>query len=134
MTPTPCQRPAPPRLRRAIELFNRGAFWECHEVLEQEWLDEPGEVRRFYQGIIMIAGGFYHHGRRNRAGALSLLGKGAAYAAPFTPTCCGVDVTRLVEDAHAARAWMETLPAAPHTPWPPLPAAMTPRILMTTAD
>ena len=37
-------------LRRGIQLFNDGEFFECHEVLEEAWTPERGPRRLFLQG------------------------------------------------------------------------------------
>ena len=46
-----------PRFIKGIDEFNRQLFFECHETLEELWLEERGEDRKFYQGIIQIAAG-----------------------------------------------------------------------------
>jgi len=98
------QLPSPsPLLAEGIRLFNQGRWFEAHEVLEQAWLDEPTPLRRLYQGILQVGVGLHHGRRGNRRGALSLLDRGMALLAPFEPHCLGVDVTRLVRDAAAAR-------------------------------
>lgn len=44
-----------------IELFNRGEFYEAHDVLEQLWLkDRQGSNGAFYKGLIQLAGAFVH--------------------------------------------------------------------------
>ena len=48
-----------PRFLKGIEEFNQGLFFECHETLEEIWLEEHGEDRAFYQGIIQIAATLY---------------------------------------------------------------------------
>ena len=48
-----------------IEEFNRGEFYECHEYLEEAWMQEPRRVRFLYQGILQVGVGFYHLGRGN---------------------------------------------------------------------
>lgn len=40
--------------------FNRGEYYEAHDVLEQLWLVTPGENHRFFKGLIQIAGAFVH--------------------------------------------------------------------------
>ena len=40
-----CSEAPPARLRRGIEQFNRGEFYEQHETLEEEWLAELDPVR-----------------------------------------------------------------------------------------
>ncbi|MEE9145275.1 MAG: DUF309 domain-containing protein, partial [Candidatus Binatia bacterium] len=48
-----------PRLLKGIEEFNQRLFFECHESLEEIWLEEHGKDRKFYQGIIQIAAGYF---------------------------------------------------------------------------
>ncbi len=41
--------------------FNRGQFYEAHDVLEELWLtDRPGPNGNFYKGLIQLAGAFVH--------------------------------------------------------------------------
>ncbi len=44
-----------------FERFNRGQFYEAHDVLEQLWLrDRKGANGSFYKGLIQLAGAFVH--------------------------------------------------------------------------
>jgi predicted metal-dependent hydrolase len=61
------------RLRRGLELFNRGEFFESHEALEAVWLETSGEDRIFLQGLIQVAVSFYHLRRGNFVGSRRLL-------------------------------------------------------------
>ena len=41
--------------------FNRGQFYEAHDVLEELWLaDKHGPNGNFYKGLIQFAGAFVH--------------------------------------------------------------------------
>lgn len=41
--------------------FNRGLFYEAHDVLEELWLaDRHGPNGNFYKGLIQLAGAFVH--------------------------------------------------------------------------
>ncbi len=40
--------------------FNRGDYYEAHDVLEQLWLRSTGEDHQFYKGLIQLAGAFVH--------------------------------------------------------------------------
>jgi uncharacterized protein len=62
---------------KGIEEFNRGEFYECHEYLEEAWMQEPGRVRFLYQGILQVGVGFYHLQNGNWRGATGLLRNGA---------------------------------------------------------
>ncbi len=44
-----------------FDCFNRGLFYEAHDVLEQLWLkDRQGPNGAFYKGLIQLAGAFVH--------------------------------------------------------------------------
>ncbi|PYK97415.1 MAG: hypothetical protein DME19_16430 [Verrucomicrobia bacterium] len=44
-----------------FECFNRGLFYEAHDVLEELWLAERhGPSGPFYKGLIQLAGAFVH--------------------------------------------------------------------------
>ncbi len=44
-----------------FDCFNRGLFYEAHEVLEELWLqDKQGPNGAFYKGLIQLAGAFVH--------------------------------------------------------------------------
>jgi predicted metal-dependent hydrolase len=56
-----------------FELFNRGKFFEAHEVLEHLWLkDRPGVNGSFYKGLIQLAGAFVHLQRNHLRPAAAL--------------------------------------------------------------
>ena len=44
-----------------IECFNRGLFYESHDVLEELWLADKHALNySFYKGLIQLAGAFVH--------------------------------------------------------------------------
>ena len=44
-----------------FECFNRGLFYEAHDVLEELWLaNRQGPNYSFYKGLIQFAGAFVH--------------------------------------------------------------------------
>jgi uncharacterized protein len=99
----------PPRaeLAGAIELFNNGEFYACHDALEALWVDAPVDEKKFYQGLLQIAVACYHLGNKNWRGATVLLGEGRFRLIPYEPGFCPegqvltveVDVQRLRTDA-----------------------------------
>jgi predicted metal-dependent hydrolase len=53
--------------------FNRGLFYEAHDVLEQLWLPERGRGNDlFYKGLIQLAGAFVHLQKNRPAPAAAL--------------------------------------------------------------
>jgi uncharacterized protein len=94
-----CRDQAPEGLIQGIEMYNRGEFYECHEVLEDIWRAEADEVRYLYQGILQIGVAFHHLGNANWRGATGLLTGGIEKVSRYLPRCMGVDTAKLVEQA-----------------------------------
>jgi predicted metal-dependent hydrolase len=87
-----------------IAEFNSGEFFECHDTLEQLWMETRGERRRYLQGLIHTAVGIFHAGRGNFKGADSQLGLGIEKLNDYAPHYLGVDVEALLADLAALRA------------------------------
>jgi uncharacterized protein len=99
-------RPLPAAERRrafeaAIAAYERGDYFETHELLEPAWMgtDDPAE-RELHQGLIKLAAAFVHGVRgnplgiaRNLAGARERLAS-ASGTAPAAAS--GLDVAALV--------------------------------------
>jgi predicted metal-dependent hydrolase len=94
---------------RGIEEFNRGEFFECHEYLEEAWMQESGRIRYLYQGILQVGVGFYHLQNGNWRGATGLLRNGTTRLKEFEPVTRGVDVTKLVSQSEHCLRQLETL-------------------------
>lgn len=87
-----------PLLAAGIELFNSGRYWDAHEVWEREWTpDRRGPDAGFYKGLIQVAAGCLHYGRRNRRGAVNKWRTGAGYLRRYLPAHLGVLLTPLVD-------------------------------------
>jgi len=91
---------------RGLELFNRGEFFSCHEVLEEIWLEEPESEKPFYQGVIQVAAAFHHFQRGNRVGLDSLLRAGVEKLRRYPPDYHGLDLAALLEQLGP---WFECL-------------------------
>ncbi len=85
-----------PRFIKGIDQFNQGLFFECHETLEEIWLEEHGEDRKFYQGIIQIAAGYFKLEQGVPAGAIKLWHTGLEKLEPYAPVYLGIDVESFV--------------------------------------
>jgi len=103
-----------PGLRRGVELFNSGRYWDAHEVWEHEWMpDRKGPESGFYKGLIQVSAGCLHYSRRNRRGAVNKWRSGADYLRPYLPKHRGIDLAPLVSsvdgflEAMGGRGWPE---------------------------
>ena len=87
--------------------FNRGEYYEAHDVLEHLWLQCTDANALFYKGLIQFAGGFVHlrkqHLRpdhpkdgRRLAPAARLFDLAAANLAPFAPHHLQLDVASVL--------------------------------------
>jgi predicted metal-dependent hydrolase len=85
-----------PRFLKGIEEFNQQLFFECHETLEELWLEERGEDRRFFQAIIQIAAGYYKLQQQVPIGAVKLWRTGLEKLAPYQPVYLGMNVAALM--------------------------------------
>ena len=88
--------------------FNRGEYYEAHDVLEHLWLQCEDANELFYKGLIQFAGGFVHlrkqHLRpdhpkdgRRLAPAARLFDLAAANLAPFAPRHLQLDVSAVLD-------------------------------------
>ena len=104
------------RLAEGVDLFNRGLYWEAHEAWEEAWMpDRRGPEAAFFKGLIQVAAGCLHFGRRNRRGALNKWRSGSGYLRPYLPRHLGVELAPLVELVDANLRALEA-----SATWPPL--------------
>jgi uncharacterized protein len=94
---------------KGIVEFNRGEFYECHEYLEEAWMQEPRRIRFLYQGILQVGVGFYHQQNGNWRGATGLLRNGTTRLKEFEPESMGIDVARLVRESERCLRELEDL-------------------------
>ncbi len=61
------------QFQRGIELFNDGEFYECHDTLEDVWLQESSDRQPLLQGLIQAAVAFHHYRHGKLGAARSML-------------------------------------------------------------
>jgi uncharacterized protein len=83
---------------KGIRLFNRGNFFEAHEVWEQEWKVAEGEEKVFYQAIIQAAVALLHIQRGNYAGGVSVYLKSWAKLALLPEVWMGIELGQFRSD------------------------------------
>jgi hypothetical protein len=100
-------RPIPTAARRAaleaaLAAYDRGDYFEAHELLEPAWMgtDDIAE-RDLYQGLIKVAAAFVHGARGNPKGiATNLIGARDRLAGALGGRARhgGIEVAQLVDD------------------------------------
>lgn len=86
----------PPEFWQAVDEFNRGDYYDCHDTLEALWMEASEPERSFYQGILQIAVALYHYGNDNQRGAMILLGEGMRRLRPYPQFAYGIDLAALL--------------------------------------
>jgi hypothetical protein len=81
-----------PRYLAGIVLFNRGDYFEAHEVWENLWMDTAGPDRQFYQGLIQAAVGLCHFCNGNVRGAVKLYHSSRDYLKRYPSPHHGLDL------------------------------------------
>jgi predicted metal-dependent hydrolase len=99
-----------PRYLAGIVLFNRGDFFEAHEVWEALWMETHGPEKPFVQGLIQAAVGLCHFCNGNVRGAAKLYKSARDYMERFAPVFWDLDVTRFWDDMHACFAELLAAP------------------------
>jgi hypothetical protein len=96
-----------PRFLKGIDEFNQQLFFECHETLEELWLEEHGDDRKFYQAIIQIAAGYYKLQQGVPVGSIKLWHMGLEKLAAYRPIFLAVNVDRLIDEVKKNLAELE---------------------------
>jgi predicted metal-dependent hydrolase len=86
--------------RRGIELFNRGEYFEAHELLEEAWNEDQTSAKELYRAILQVAVAYLQIERGNYNGAVKMFLRVRQWIDPLPERCRGVDVARLREDAY----------------------------------
>lgn len=95
--------------RDGIATFNRGDYFEAHEVLEHAWKADSGPARELYRGLLQIAVAYLQIERGNYNGALKMFLRMRQWLDPLPDTCRGVDVAAARRDALTAQTALEAL-------------------------
>ena len=97
-------------LQKGIEEFNRGHFFEAHELWEEAWNEAVGEEKRFYQGLVQLAAGYHKLSLAQYKGARKLLERGTQTLSDFPATYAGINLTALREGIASTLAELSAKP------------------------
>lgn len=91
----------PEEYQAFFERFERGEYYECHEVLEKLWLRDKN---RFYQALIQLAVALYHLSRGNSEGGRKLLTAAEEKLREYPPGHKGMDTASVADWCAECRA------------------------------
>lgn len=72
-------------------------YFECHEVMEELWLEEGRNP--VFQGLLQIAVGLYHYRNGNVSGSIKLFNQGIDKLQHQPGILHGIDAAKLVEES-----------------------------------
>jgi predicted metal-dependent hydrolase len=108
-----------------FECFNRGLFYESHEVLEELWLaDRNGPNGAFYKSLIQLAGAFVHLQKNRLRPAAALFKLAQENLQKYPATHERLNVTQVLS---IIKRWLEQLEAGDFS-GNPLIDAIAPRL------
>lgn len=84
-----------PRYLRWVLEMNAEEYFEAHEFLENLWIEEEGEIRPYWQGLIQVAVALHHLGHANPVGGVKVWRTARKHLAPFPDRCKGLDLAHL---------------------------------------
>ena len=97
------------RFLKGLELFNHKEYFECHEVIEDLWLETPEKDpdRDLYKGVIQAAAAIYQWDRGILSGARGLYRTSVMYLEKYRPEALGLNTTKLVLEMKSLFADLE---------------------------
>ena len=97
------------QLDRGIDLFNQREFYECHDTIEEIWLQESSDRQPFLQGLIQAAVAFHHYEHGKWGAARSMLQMAIGKLSPYLNAFDGLEIGPLLT---ALRSWKAALDEA----------------------
>jgi len=92
----------PASFLRFIEKFNAGEYYECHDLLEEIWMEDKSD--KFLQGLLQLAVGLYHLEYGNVKGARKMLASARKYLSRYGPLHGGLDVEQIIRCIQSCEA------------------------------
>jgi predicted metal-dependent hydrolase/CheY-like chemotaxis protein len=95
-----CHQPLSPLAVQGLQEFNRGKYFEAHELLELAWKEDSSPARELYRAILQVGVAYLQIERGNYNGAVKMFLRLRQWIDPLPAICRGVDVARLRQDAN----------------------------------
>ena len=85
-------------LTTALAMFDRGEYFESHELLEDLWREAPpGDERTCLQGLVQVAVALCHDQRGNEKGARGVYQRARARLLALPPQMMGIDLAEWIK-------------------------------------
>ncbi|WP_409271119.1 DUF309 domain-containing protein [Neobacillus sp. SCS-31] len=74
--------------------FNEGDYYTCHDLLEEMWMEEKGNL--FFKGLLQMSVALYHYGYGNVKGARAMMNAAHDYLQGYRPRHWGLDLEKVI--------------------------------------
>jgi len=98
-----------PQFLEGLELFNRQEFYDCHDLIEDLWLQESSDKQPFLQGIIQAAVAFFHYQQGKWGAARTMMKQSIDKLATYPRLHGGIDLGKFRSEL---RVWKQALDEA----------------------
>ena len=90
-----CDEPLAHFALKGLEKFNRGEYFEAHDLLEIAWMEDQTPGRDLYRAILQVAVAYYQIIRGNYNGAAKMFLRVRKWIDPLPDTCRGINIGKL---------------------------------------
>lgn len=104
-----CAQPLAELAKEGIALFNEGAYYKCHDALEEAWKQDNSPARELYRGMLQVGIAYYQIQRGNYRGAIKMLLRVRQWLGPLPDVCRGVNVAQLRQNVDDVQAILTEL-------------------------
>lgn len=73
--------------------FNEGDYYTCHDLLEEMWMTDKGNL--FFKGLLQMSVAIYHYEYGNVKGARLMMSAAHDYLQSYRPMHWGLDLEKI---------------------------------------
>jgi len=106
-----CEEPLSHYGLKGLEKFNRGKYFEAHDLLEIAWMEDQSPGRDLYRAILQVSVAYYQILRGNYNGAGKMFLRMRKWLDPLPEICRGINIEKLRQEARAVHQEMLNLGA-----------------------
>jgi predicted metal-dependent hydrolase len=95
-----CKEPLPHFAIKGLEKFNRGKYFEAHDLLELAWMEDDTPGRDLYRAILQVSVAYYQILRGNYNGAAKMFLRVRKWLDPLPDSCRGINIMKLRQEVY----------------------------------
>lgn len=104
-----CSEPLSYYALKGLEKFNRGEYFEAHDLLEIAWKEDHSPGRDLYRAILQVSVAYYQILRGNFNGAVKMFLRMRKWLDPLPDICRGINIEKLRQEVRAVHQELQKL-------------------------